>query len=544
MYKVFLVDDEIVIREGIRNNFLWEDSGFTLVGEAPDGEIALSMLQDIKPDILLTDIRMPFMDGLELCRRVTSSMPWLHVIILSGFDEFAYAKEAMSLGVHDYLLKPVNAHDLLEALQKTAGAIEERRKQQADLNALREQFATHGQYLKEKLLQDLLGGLVSREEIPAFQERARALQLNLRAPCYMALLVSPQYTERRHLESLAVQMQLRRLASGNGGATHFCECGGSPLLLVMGDTDADLEERGYGVAQAVQRELGDTVGLRTQVSLGRAVRQLWELPDSFATARRVQSTANRLEPAERDSRSILGVDDMPAEAGLSLAELDVLPIAQQLQFVAAEDIGIVLDRYIASLGDNALRSMMMLNYLYVKILLDASQIIKNSGGNPDEVLPPEFQHEERVKQAMSEEDVRPLLERVLRCAVTYRDQRSSSRYGQVIRSAQAFLNEHYQNPGISLHDVANHVALSNNHFCTVFSQETGITFTECLTGLRLSKAKELLQGTRLRTSEIANQIGYNDPHYFSYLFKKHTGVSPREYRQALERPGRKSEDIE
>lgn len=115
MYKVFLVDDEIVIREGIRNSFPWEGNGgseFALVGEAPDGEIALQMMQDVKPDILITDIRMPFMDGMQLCEAVSHTMPWVQIVILSGYDDFSYAQQAISLGVKEYLLKPVSAQEL------------------------------------------------------------------------------------------------------------------------------------------------------------------------------------------------------------------------------------------------------------------------------------------------------------------------------------------------------------------------------------------------------------------------------------------------
>ena len=125
MYKVFLVDDEIVVREGIRSNFPWEQTDFMLAGEAPDGEMALSMLQDIKPDILITDIRMPFMDGLELCRAVSATMPWMYIVILSGYDDFAYAREAISLGVKEYLLKPVSGQELLQVLNHLADSIRE-----------------------------------------------------------------------------------------------------------------------------------------------------------------------------------------------------------------------------------------------------------------------------------------------------------------------------------------------------------------------------------------------------------------------------------
>ncbi len=116
MYKVFLADDEVVVREGIRSSFPWETSNFVLAGEAPDGEIALSLLREIKPDILITDIRMPFMDGLELCRQTRAQLPWVKTIILTGYDEFTYAKEALALGVKEYLLKPVSAQELDAAI--------------------------------------------------------------------------------------------------------------------------------------------------------------------------------------------------------------------------------------------------------------------------------------------------------------------------------------------------------------------------------------------------------------------------------------------
>ena len=135
MYKVFLVDDEIVIRENIRNSFPWEGNGgseFSLAGEAPDGEIALQMMQDVKPDILITDIRMPFMDGMQLCEAVSHTMPWVQIVILSGYDDFAYAQQAISLGVKEYLLKPVSAQELLEVLKRIASRICEDRRQQAD----------------------------------------------------------------------------------------------------------------------------------------------------------------------------------------------------------------------------------------------------------------------------------------------------------------------------------------------------------------------------------------------------------------------------
>ena len=120
MYSVFLVDDEPIVLEGIRTKIDWDNSGFSFAGEATDGEIALSMIHELKPDILITDIKMPFMDGLQLAAAVKKIQPWIKIIILSGHDEFDYAKKAISIGIEDYLLKPFTSEEVIASLKKTA----------------------------------------------------------------------------------------------------------------------------------------------------------------------------------------------------------------------------------------------------------------------------------------------------------------------------------------------------------------------------------------------------------------------------------------
>ena len=124
MLKVFLVEDEVVMRNGIKNNIPWEQEGFEFAGEASDGELAYPLIKKEKPDILITDIRMPFMDGLELSRLVKKELPQIKIIILSGYNEFDYAKTAINIGVTDYLLKPISSAKLLEAVKKVADMIE------------------------------------------------------------------------------------------------------------------------------------------------------------------------------------------------------------------------------------------------------------------------------------------------------------------------------------------------------------------------------------------------------------------------------------
>ncbi len=526
MYKVFLVDDEIVVREGIRSNFPWDDTEFVLAGEAPDGEIALSMIQDIKPDILITDIRMPFMDGLKLCRSVTRTMPWIYVIILSGYDDFAYAREAISLGVKEYLLKPVSGQELLTVLMRIAARIEEDKRQKANLHAFGEQFASSSGFLKEKLMLDLLGGLSAHTAL----NRAQALEVNLVSGGYRVMLLKSAQTIESRDEFYEVKSVLRRLTDGSGGTAHLCEISGVFALLVLGDNDADLEERAYGLAQAAQYDVERNTGVRLMVGIGASVDALEKIPESLKDARAVLVKMER-PSAKAQSGRIMSIEDVAPDDGFALLDLDVVPIAEQLKHAALQDVETVLKHYVTSLGEGAAQSMMLANYMFVDILLAASRMIKDSGGAAQEVIPAAFRAQSDARASISVDEVLPMARDMLERAIEFRDSQGSARYGSVIRKAKAYIAQKYGDSNLTLHDVASHVALSNNHFCTVFSQEMGVTFTEYLTAARIARAKELLLTTSMRTSDVAYAVGYNDPHYFSYLFKKNTGMSPRDYRK-------------
>ncbi len=149
-YKVFLVEDEIVTREGIRDNVDWKANGFDYCGEAADGETALLLLRTVKPDILITDIKMPFMDGLQLGKIVREHMPWIKIIILSGHDEFEYAKEAINIGVTEYLLKPITVQDMHKVLQKLGRQLDQERKEQENFQKMQEQLEENQAMLRER----------------------------------------------------------------------------------------------------------------------------------------------------------------------------------------------------------------------------------------------------------------------------------------------------------------------------------------------------------------------------------------------------------
>ena len=408
MYKVFFVDDEASMRAGIRESIDWDKAGFTLAGEAPDGEMALSLMPDIMPDILLTDVRMPFMDGIELARRTRKTMPWIKIVIISGHDEFEYAKQAITIGVEDYLLKPVTSGQLIETLNEIAGRIEEEKEK---LRGVEELIEGTKAVRAEKLLSDLLRGGIS-----ACDALARAEELNLPVVSGFYLVMQIEL----HLspsESYDYYYNARECALGvlDGweNAVFFSQGSDRVVCVLKGMEKAALEEDAYTCAQAVKYEVERNGPCSVAVAIGSIVADIEKWPDSLADA-----------DAARRNMNLTG------------------------------------RRQIAS---NAM---------------------------------------------------------------------TGSKYSEVILKAQEYIKNNYSEQDISLHSVAKEVNISPNHFSTIFSQETGETFINYITRIRLDHAKALLKASQMRTSEIGYEVGYNDTHYFSYVFKKNTGMTPKEYRTA------------
>ena len=526
LIKVFLVDDEISIRENLRNSFPWEEKGYQLVGEAPDGEMALPMLRDLNADILLTDIRMPFMDGMKLCEEVQRTMPWVERIILSGYDDFVYAQKAISFGVSEYLLKPVTSKELEEALNRVRQRITEKRKEQENLSALQERVSSGNQFLRDKLLASLFTDEGDPDDDDALRRQMRDLGVNLTAGCYTVVDIA---FDAEGEKRIACRNALTALADMSGGSTFVCASPKGARTLVLGDNPDDAEERAYSFANSAVHlpELSRNTGLL--IGVGETVNDFHDIRKSMRSARH----ARHLLAAEgTPGRHVIGANEEEGRQTL-LTEADLSPLYERLQYASGENVEAILTEYTESMERD-----IALGYLRVAALLAARKIIHEASGHTRDVL-----SEEQISEALHTEGEAGfhMLAELIRKAIAFRDQSGKGYGNTAVSKARDYLSRNYSNPNLMLQDVAGEVHMSQSRFSTVFAQETGITFTQYLTGLRIGKAKEMLEGTDIRSVQIAQDVGYNDSHYFSYLFKKTTGMTPGEYRRSHQEKKNKPE---
>lgn len=522
-YKVFFVEDEIITREGIRENVDWQSSGFEFCGEAADGEMALPLLRTAQPDVLITDIKMPFMDGLQLSKIVRERMPWIRIIILSGHDEFEYAQQAISLGVTDYLLKPVTVQKLESVLQKLALQLSEERKQQATLKALQEQMEDSRAVLRERLLFRLVVGAVSSAEA---LEKGQALGLDLISRHYLVLILKLELGDRTeqydHEEYQQIQNTLSELAQENPDVFVLKRDWGDMTLIMKGSTPEFLEEDRDLLLHKI-RQTAEKTRYRVAIGVGSTKDRIADISQSFVDA--LMHIQNHT--SENDSGA--GNSTVQRE----LIQLDKAALENYLRCGKRDDFNDFFDGFIGRLSETALKSTLIKNYIFIDLMLAVAKLINELGGEIDRILPELNAIETLLSDVGSVEHLREQAQKIVFVGLAYRDSRPNDQHMHLIRQAKVYMEQQYANPELSLNDVAAQANLSPSHFSVVFSQEMHQTFKECLTEIRITKAKELLRMTMLRSAEIAYQVGYNDPHYFSSVFKKHTGLSPLEFRSQV-----------
>lgn len=531
MYSVFAVDDEPIVLEGIRSKIDWEGSGFTFAGEATDGEIALSMIHEIKPDILVTDIKMPFMDGLQLAEAIKRTQPWIKIIILSGHDEFDYAKKAISIGIEEYLLKPFTPEELLASLNKAAAQIDKERKQLSDISRLRDELKSSEALIKKEFLNNLVHG---SEEMSTALQKSSELGLNLISRYYKVLISRINSRSGNTETQQEACSLLNSYSTAISEAVSFFHHSNLLVCIFKGSTQEELDDNTFRAAETIVHIATKNEDCIVLTAIGKTVEHLSQLSISYEDAKKILQAGNiSKENRIISSEDISDNENTNGDTLLNFEEGD--PLVDKLKYAAKGDIQKIIEDSMELIKKNPDQFSVFASYLLVDLIFAVSKLVEKLGGNIKE-LNPDILQRKFIDDAVSDEArFTKTLEQVLNFALEFRDSKMTGKYGSVILKAKQFIEENYADQNTTLTTVAEAVCLSPNHFSTIFSQECKTTFIEYLTNVRLENAKRLMRETDMKGYDIAYECGFSDPHYFSYIFKKNTGLSPREYKLSTER---------
>lgn len=534
MFKVFLVEDEIVVREGIRNNILWEQYGFLYAGDASDGELALPLIRQIKPDLIITDIKMPFMDGLELIKLVREEMPRTKIVIISGYDDFSYAQQAIRMGVEQYLLKPILKEKMVEILIALQKKMEDERQQHEYLARFRREDQEYEMFSRRRFFEQIVTGGLSVSEI---SETAKTMGIDLNSPFYNIVLFSLSSAgydgsaPESYTDALAtVQEKVTEYIVSHPELILFRWNVTTYAILVKGGKD-DIGELTCDCIENIRSRCAMSGrDVDWYISSGTAVSRLGAIPACFAETSRVLSY-RYLCPGEHVlSETSIG---HIRKKGFSKTDTDNMEICQErirnfLSSGTAEEIDGFIDQLLQSAEEEDVSLPLFCRYLTMTIYLAAAEYLDSIGCRADSFWPLELRPNDNVSTL---KEARQYARQVVEHALNQRDLESKKQQRDLLIQAMGFIDENYPDESISLDRVARKVNISPNYFSAMFSQEVGQTFVEYLTGKRIGEAKRMLRQTDKRSSEIAFAVGYKDPHYFSFVFKKVSGCTPSEYRR-------------
>lgn len=532
MLKVFLVEDESILREGFRDFIPWQQYGYEYVGEASDGEMALPLIRKVVPDVLITDIKMPFMDGLELSELVTKEFPDMKVVIISGYDEFELARRAIKVGVEQYLLKPITKSALIKVLVEIREKIESEQAQKDYAKRFETESREYEQLTRRNFFEKVFGGQLSVQEI---YEETKKYSLDIDAPCYNIILFEIQdvfeennrYIGAELIENIRLSfMKYSEYLVFRWNVNIFG-------VLIMGEKNEidELSAKGVSIIEnAITQAQG--IDIDWHIAVGTPVERLSLLSDCYKGVNHI--FAHRyINPEDRvlDAAKLAEYEHNDSSEGydtLDVASVDPKILEGFLSKGQTDEVDEFVDSYIANLQE-PLKSKLFRDYLVLAIRFAVISYVQSMGKSQEEFLDAmDEMNESEISN--NTQEMQSYFKKMITEALKTRDEQSATQSRHILKNALQYIEENYSNENLSLNEVASVVFVSPNYFSAVFSAQMEKTFVEYVTEKRMEKAKKLLRGSDKHLSDIAYEVGYKDSHYFSFVFKKTQGVTPREYR--------------
>lgn len=525
-YTVLLVDDEEEVIQIIMKKLDWEEIGFSVVGYACNGVKALEMVEEYQPDVVMTDIKMPYMNGMELSHHIKMEYPTTKILIFTGFDEFEYAREAIHLEVEEYVLKPVNSMELTNVFRQLKSKLDQEISEKRNMEILKKYYMESLPLLQANFYSMLMEGRVREDEIPGYLSD---YQLSFEGPFFCCLVVhtsASQVPEDMNilLLSTSVQKQAEEHLGERWKAKAFPYFENTVLIAQL-RSESEITELTDDCDRFCKYAL-HIIGAVVTVGIGQVCGNIHDLSHSYSGARnavsyRVIYGASRAINVKESVPQEVSKPDLAKDAQLS-------NLFKMIRLGSAEDVTGAVKQYLnhESFTEKSLQ-------MYHVDLMELISALYRFAAN-HEVTAEAFPENMNVLYArLLDMDADVLQKWLTDISLLFREELLDARNRSTksfVSRAKEYVHNNYTDEGLSLDRICQVLGVSNSYFSTVFKKKTGKSFIGYLTDYRMDQASRLLIETNNKSYIIAKQVGYADSNYFSYVFKRRFGVSPSRYR--------------
>lgn len=535
MFKLVIVDDEPTVLNGLSTYFDWDSYGIELVGQADDGYSGLILIEKVKPDIVLTDVKMPNMDGIRMSKEIRNRFPYTKIVFVSGHNDADYLKSALQVHAVDYIFKPVKMRELRKVVERVVEALQSEEKERRLVKDMQVKLTQSMPLLQEKFLMSVIrDGIAKPADV---QKKLEFLGLELPVEAlYIALVVTiddiaevlGERTERdKQLLSFSVLNVIQELIGTHMAGFAFENQNGEYVgILVLNKGEVGQEESLITLAEDIRNNLHQWLKISVTIGVDEQVTSITGLPLSYKHAREAADQKWYL-----GKNRIITMDNLE-NGEESLYRFDAEQSERLSSALKAGDhnrLDSELNDIFQPLARNRKDGFKYIRNVSLQLILLSGRVLLDLNVQSEDWDSKEAEVQEQVLKKETMSDLRHLVASYLTEVCTCVQEKRNGKSSNVIERIYALIEERYPE-NLTVADIAEGVFLSPTYVSILFKQETGETVYEYLTKIRIEKAKELLRDPRIKFYEVCHAVGYADASHFSKLFKKITGYTPSSYR--------------
>ena len=533
MYKILLVDDEILVRDAIRENIDWKSLDCELVGDCENGRQAVEFVQSHKVDVVLTDICMPYMDGMELSEFLHDNYPDILIVIFSGFGEFEYAKKAIRYNVSEYMLKPVTAMELTKVLRNMKEKLDSRKKEQKKMESLSQtskDYHKNVDVIRSKALETLVN---CTRDVQVSLLELKKLGISFDCSSYrVAVFDMDTYSEmyqvdmHKQQESALMSFVLfnisNEIVTRENAGVAYQEGSNRVCIIFTGCRSREFGDKIHSICQEIQQKVKEVIGIETSIGIGSWVRSPQELVYSYKLAEKAIGYRYLL-----GGSLLLDMEEKKTDNSINLIK-SLETLTEEIKVGNRQKVTEILEQIEHEIKGALVEKSYACIYLQ-QVIRAIGNPCQSLSDDPEKIIAQREKLLKEVSQAKTFDKAVTLVKEYAEGVFESLQDLNSSNGQRQGMMAMDYIRKNYMDPDLSLNSICSYLNISTSYFSTIFKEMTGETFVESLTRIRMEKAKELLENTTLKNYEIAEKVGFSDPHYFGISFKKMTGKTPTEY---------------
>lgn len=521
MYKLLIADDDEIICRGLGSCIDWSKYGIEVIGMVYDGEMALKKVREKKPDLVIVDINMPFMNGIEFSSVVREEFPWIKIILLTAYKEFEYAQKAVQMQVFGYVTKPFENHEVLDIVKKAVKSLEEEKQ-------YKEEIRRNMQLIREKYLAELVlyGKIECSDAIELIHDRESYFQV---AIFYLQFFYSQRDENvenviEQEVTFKIVAVQVREYIEKENNVSCFFR---GNRVVILFESMGESPEKREKILKEIMELLGSNANTYMICGVGEIYQGIEKIPYTYSEAEKVI-----------DSRYEFGNQSIIYYRNLKKNNVEYYlqfrMISDSMQKAIRNRDENQLKKQLDNLLDN-MAKMPKINNASLGLMIIELLLLSYKAFEDENLYQDFFKSSEKLLGELLKvknfDEIRKILIKSFDTMFAYLQEKNTSENERIVQKALSYIRENYTNPDMNFKDVADFVGLSTSYLSTLMKKYGNINYNQYLNEVRIEKAKKFLRNKDVRTYEIAFYVGYNSSQYFSSIFKKMTGMTPKEYRE-------------